>query len=106
VGNGMHGLVYGVILVVVVLTIPQGLAGAFGPRIEKLLARLPYLGTRPAKLERKHDMATGHVINPGKPVLKAEGLYKSFGGLKATNDVSLELYENEILAIIGPNGAG
>src|SRR3546814_1506918 len=47
VGNGMHGLVYGIILVVVVLTIPHGLAGAFGPRIEKLLARLPYLGTRP-----------------------------------------------------------
>src|SRR3546814_5014461 len=44
VGNGMHGLVYGIILVVVVLTIPHGLAGAFGPRIEKLLARLPYLG--------------------------------------------------------------
>lgn len=106
VGNGMHGLVYGIILVVVVLTIPHGLAGAFGPRIEKLLARLPYLGARPAKLERKHDLASGHVIDPGKPVLKAEGLHKSFGGLKATNDVSLELYQNEILAIIGPNGAG
>src|SRR3546814_15325349 len=55
VGNGMHGLVYGIILVVVVLTIPHGLAGAFGPRIEKWLARLPYLGARPAKPERKHD---------------------------------------------------
>src|SRR5690606_10065226 len=60
----------------------------------------------PAKREHKHEMASGQVIIPGKPVLKAEGLYKSFGGLKATDDGSLELYHNEILAIIGPNGAG
>ena len=44
VGNGMHGLIYGLILVAVVLTIPRGLAGAFGPMIERWLARLPYLG--------------------------------------------------------------
>ena len=30
----------------------------------------------------------------------------SFGGLKALIDVSLKIYEKEILAIIGPNGAG
>ena len=40
----MHGLIYGLILVAVVLTIPRGLAGAFGPMIERWLARLPYLG--------------------------------------------------------------
>ncbi|WP_241129034.1 branched-chain amino acid ABC transporter permease, partial [Achromobacter xylosoxidans] len=39
VGNGMHGLIYGLILVAVVLTIPRGLAGAFGPAIERALAR-------------------------------------------------------------------
>src|SRR5690606_17012604 len=61
VGNGMHGLVYGIILVVVVLTLPHGLAGAFGPRIENLLARLPYLGPRPAKPTYQHDMDSGHV---------------------------------------------
>ena len=30
----------------------------------------------------------------------------SFGGLKALVDVSLNIYEKQILAIIGPNGAG
>ena len=35
-----------------------------------------------------------------------ENLSLSFGGVKALNDVSLDIKENEILAIIGPNGAG
>lgn len=40
------------------------------------------------------------------PVLKVENLSKSFGALKASNDVSLDLRPGEIHALIGPNGAG
>jgi branched-chain amino acid transport system ATP-binding protein len=39
-------------------------------------------------------------------VLSTERLFKSFGALKATNDVSLALRKGEIHALIGPNGAG
>ena len=39
-------------------------------------------------------------------VLEVRGLTKSFGGLRAVKDVSLEVREGEILGIIGPNGAG
>lgn len=106
VGNGMHGLIYGLILVAVVLTIPRGLAGAFGPFIERMLARLPYLGTPPAKLKLADEIRMRNATRNEQPVLKAEGLFKSFGGLRATNDVSLTLNEHEILGMIGPNGAG
>ncbi len=41
-----------------------------------------------------------------EPVLDIRHLSKSFGGLKATDDVSLDLREGEIHALIGPNGAG
>jgi len=40
------------------------------------------------------------------PILRIEGLEKSFGALKATNGVSLDLAPSEIHALIGPNGAG
>lgn len=39
-------------------------------------------------------------------VLSLSHLHKSFGALKATDDVSLTLMPGEIHALIGPNGAG
>ena len=39
-------------------------------------------------------------------ILKVEGLHKSYGSLKVTNDISFTLQESEALGIIGPNGAG
>lgn len=39
-------------------------------------------------------------------LLTVQGVTKSFGGLVAVNDVSLELPQGEILGLIGPNGAG
>ena len=41
-----------------------------------------------------------------EPVLATHSLSKSFGALKATDDVSLDLRAGEIHAVIGPNGAG
>ncbi|MAL76422.1 MAG: ABC transporter ATP-binding protein [Rhodospirillaceae bacterium] len=39
-------------------------------------------------------------------LLEVRGLYKTFGGVTATKNVSLDVIEGEVHAIIGPNGAG
>ena len=39
-------------------------------------------------------------------LLEMKHITKSFGGVKALNDVSINLRPNEILALIGENGAG
>lgn len=39
-------------------------------------------------------------------ILKTDNITMKFGGLTAVKDFSLELNQNEIVALIGPNGAG
>lgn len=40
------------------------------------------------------------------PMLEVNNISKSFGGLKATKDLSFHVNEGEIVSVIGPNGAG
>jgi branched-chain amino acid transport system ATP-binding protein len=42
----------------------------------------------------------------GEPVLTLENIELGFGGVKAIDNVSFEVRKGEVLAIIGPNGAG
>ncbi len=41
-----------------------------------------------------------------KPLLEVQGVSRSFGGLKAVQDVSLSVPQGSLTALIGPNGAG
>lgn len=45
-------------------------------------------------------------VNSSMPVLAATGLVKTFGGVKAVNDASIEVAKGSITGLIGPNGAG
>ena len=44
--------------------------------------------------------------NSTQPLLSIRRLSKSFGGLKAVSEISLDIAPGEILSIIGPNGSG
>jgi len=44
--------------------------------------------------------------NAGNVLLNVEDVSLAFGGVKALQQVSFDVYEHEIRAIIGPNGAG
>ncbi len=42
----------------------------------------------------------------GRPVVQIAGVSKSFGGIRAVDDVSFAVHDGEILGVIGPNGCG
>jgi ABC-type branched-subunit amino acid transport system ATPase component/ABC-type branched-subunit amino acid transport system permease subunit len=54
----------------------------------------------PIALARKRTVA------PGESLLRAAGLTKQFGGVRAVDHVDLDVRGGEILGVIGPNGAG
>ena len=58
---------------------------------------------------KTHPLAVGEV-GPGckkvDPILVADGVTRTFGGLKAVDVAHVEIPRNAITALIGPNGAG
>ena len=101
--NGLHGFVYGTVLVLITLTLPGGLVGTFGARVGRWIDRLPGGTPRPEQEAPALRQITG---TPGETMLETKNLVMRFGGLTATDNVSMVLKRGEILGIIGPNGAG
>ncbi len=87
-------VVYGSLLAGIMLFAPSGLAG--------LLQRRPSL--RPITSYGSLRGIRNKLFHGD--LLKVAGISRSFGGLKAVNDVSFQLQAGRIKALIGPNGAG
>ena len=45
-------------------------------------------------------------MNESESTFLAQGLMKSYSGRKVVNNVSLKLYQSQIVGLLGPNGAG
>jgi len=108
---GIQGVIFGLAIICVILAAPEGLfwkvrdflrkrqaSKVAKPNAPTQLAAAPSTATKPSRPERSQDS--------NDVVLEIRNLSRSFGGLKAVQDVSFKLRRNEILGIIGPNGAG
>ena len=78
---------------------------------EELLERPDIM--RAVFLKGASSLSIGATLEPTKlasgdraNILEVHGLTKAYGGVKAVDDVSFALRENETLGLIGPNGAG
>jgi ABC-type branched-subunit amino acid transport system ATPase component len=110
---GIQGVIYGLAIICVILLAPEGLFWKVRDFLRKRSASpaaatpsapdVPIaaaVSAAPAPARAKRSVGTGDVV------LEVRNLSRSFGGLKAVQDVSFKLRQNEILGIIGPNGAG
>jgi branched-chain amino acid transport system permease protein len=99
---GINGVVFGAAIVVVILVAPEGIV----PKLRDRLARRKHDGaSRPPVAEFAAPAAAAQ-RSSGEVLLSVAGLSRSFGGLRAVQDVSFEVREGEVFGIIGPNGAG
>ena len=94
---GIQGVVYGVAIIAIMLAAPEGLFWTFRDRFFRRAPALPPIRARAPPPAVPADGAT---------LLDVRGLSKSFGGLRAVQDVTFSVRSGEILGIIGPNGAG
>ena len=97
-------LAYGGILLAVVMLAPAGLLGT----VEGWAARLfPATSPSPAPhpLAARPSQPLGAEVRD-MPLLEISDLSKSFGGVRALDDVGLTLRAGEALGLIGPNGSG
>jgi branched-chain amino acid transport system permease protein len=96
---------YGALLLFALYAMPQGLAGALSKGVRWLWPRLSAAAPLPA-LQGEWTPKFVAARDEGGVMLRADNLYKAYGGVVPTNDVSLELRPGHVHALIGPNGAG
>jgi branched-chain amino acid transport system permease protein len=108
---------YGLVLTLVVLFRPSG-ALPEGFTISSARSWLRRRRSQPpetvaegAAERRQARQAARHLEQVGEPapqgvVLEVKDVYKSFGGIKAVNGLSMHLQGGKITALIGANGAG
>lgn len=99
--DAIRDFVFGALLVAFMRFRPQGLlperpgvgrrAAGAGSASPDILAGPPAAAARP---------------DATRPALVAEGLTKSFGGIRASDDLSFVLPAGKVTALVGPNGAG
>jgi len=108
---GIQGVIFGLAIICVILLAPEGLFW----KIRDLLRKRPVLSAPASRTA--HDpsvvialpsraVSRDRSSEPADVILEVRHLSRSFGGLKAVQDVSFRLRRNDILGIIGPNGAG
>jgi len=115
-------LIYGAILLIVLLAFPKGAAGVISSLAQRFKGEALADATSDTAGNLGHHtqegarasglaLATSNtsalpVQQSGNTSLIVQGISKSYSGLKAVDQVSVEVKPNTIHGLIGPNGAG
>jgi len=102
---GLQHFVYGALLLFALYVMPDGLAGAVRAAGRKLFPKLHEKEPIPTAVA-EWQLQRSEQLPKEAPLLEAKGLYKAYGGVVPTNDVSIAVKTGHVHSLIGPNGAG
>ena len=94
--------VYGAAVILIMVFMPDGIWG-FGAALARRL--FPPAEAPPAAIPAL-PLTLAAAAGDAAVILKADGLSKHFGGLRAVDEVDLAIGRNTVHALIGPNGSG
>ncbi|HEY9314847.1 branched-chain amino acid ABC transporter permease/ATP-binding protein [Williamsia sp.] len=106
-----YAVITGILLVVTVITNPEGIISEIHKNIAWVRTKLRR-GRIPSAftdLEITPDDTTpytGRTHPVGDVLLSCKGIGVRYGGVIALDDISVDVYDGEIVGLIGPNGAG
>ena len=111
---GIQGVLLGIAIVLVILIAPEGVFWKVRDHLARRKGIAPAEANatvEAAAAEAAFEAAGNAEIAPKRVIsdeviLDVRNISKSFGGLKAVQNVSFEVRRGMILGIIGPNGAG
>ncbi len=102
-------IIYSLLLILMMLFRPKGLLGTkefsmlgAWERMEAFFRRV----FKQKQAQTRMPFQPRYDVWENKPVLETHKLGIAFGGLKAAENISIQLMDNEIVGLIGPNGAG
>ena len=95
-------LLLGTAFVAIIILLPGGLADLVG----RLGRMLPFGHARPAAPALEPRAAVAGGPRGDAPILRVEGLAKSYGSLTVLEGIDLTIRAGELVSLVGPNGAG
>lgn len=114
-GISARVLIMGIVLVGTVMFLPQGILNSVKTLTSKRTSAKKSVAfiDQASIAEPNSSISIEKIVRPSNDksdksdvILKVTDVYKSFGGVKAVNGVSLEIKRGSITGLIGPNGSG
>ncbi len=114
--GGYYALFSGVSLILTVVLNPVGIAGKTRADFDRMMAKrrakkgikeqVSTLGEDLGVTEGEVEVPSAAARTIGDVVLRTEEITVTYGGLRAVDEVTIEVRAGEIVGLIGPNGAG